>query len=246
MYPVDLHMHTVASTHAYSTLHDYIREAKSRGIRLFSITDHGPDMADAPHYWHFMNMRIWPRMVDGVGILRGIEANIKNRQGEIDCTGPMLGALDLILAGFHEPVMAPSDKSTHTDAMIATISAGDVHIISHPGNPKYPIDIAEVAKAAAASNVALEINNSSFIHSRPGSEPQCLAIAEAVGNAGGMVALGSDSHTSFTLGNFDQSLRILKQVDFPEQQILNTSPRKLLDFLEMRGGKPIEELADLS
>lgn len=93
-----------------------------------------------------MNMRIWPRMVDGVGILRGIEANIKNRQGEIDCTGPMLDALDLILAGFHEPVMAPSDKTTHTDAMIATISAGDVHIISHPGNPKYPIDIAEVAK----------------------------------------------------------------------------------------------------
>jgi putative hydrolase len=32
-------------------------------------------------------MRIWPRLVDGVGILRGIEANIKNTQGEIDCTG---------------------------------------------------------------------------------------------------------------------------------------------------------------
>ncbi|SQA95378.1 Probable phosphatase YcdX [Yokenella regensburgei] len=30
MYPVDLHMHTVASTHAYSTLHDYIAEAKRR------------------------------------------------------------------------------------------------------------------------------------------------------------------------------------------------------------------------
>lgn len=28
MYPVDLHMHTIASTHAYSTLHDYIAEAK--------------------------------------------------------------------------------------------------------------------------------------------------------------------------------------------------------------------------
>ena len=31
MYPVDLHMHTVASTHAYSTLHDYIAEAKRKG-----------------------------------------------------------------------------------------------------------------------------------------------------------------------------------------------------------------------
>ncbi len=44
MYPVDLHMHTVASTHAYSTLSDYIAQAKQKGIKLFAITDHGPDM----------------------------------------------------------------------------------------------------------------------------------------------------------------------------------------------------------
>jgi len=138
MYPVDLHMHTVASTHAYSTLHDYIAQAKRKGIKLFAITDHGPDMADAPHYWHFINMRIWPRLVDGVGILRGIEANIKNTQGEIDCTGPMLNSLDLIIAGFHEPVFPPQDKATHTEAMIATIASGAVHIISHPGNPNFP------------------------------------------------------------------------------------------------------------
>lgn len=46
MYPVDLHMHTVASTHAYSTLSDYIAEARRKGIKLFAITDHGPDMAE--------------------------------------------------------------------------------------------------------------------------------------------------------------------------------------------------------
>lgn len=91
-------------------------------------------MADAPHYWHFVNMRIWPRLVDGVGILRGIEANIKNTDGEIDCTGPMLTSLDLIIAGFHEPVFAPQDKETHTQAMIATIASGNVHIISHHGS----------------------------------------------------------------------------------------------------------------
>jgi putative hydrolase len=31
--------------------------------------------------------------------------------------------------------------------MIATIASGNVHIISHPGNPKYPIDIQAVAQA---------------------------------------------------------------------------------------------------
>ncbi len=40
---------------------------------------------------------MWPRTVNGVGILRGIEANIKNLQGDIDCTGPMLTATDVIM-----------------------------------------------------------------------------------------------------------------------------------------------------
>ncbi|WP_409307528.1 phosphatase [Pectobacterium sp. B1J-3] len=245
MYPVDLHMHTVASTHAYSTLHDYIAEAKKKSIRLFAITDHGPDMADAPHYWHFMNMRVWPRLVDGVGILRGIEANIKNRQGEIDCTGPMLDQVDLIIAGFHEPVFPPQDKDIHTEAMIATMAKGDAHIISHPGNPKFPVDICAIAEAAAKYHVALELNNSSFMHSRKGSEPNCRAIAEAVRDAGGMLSLGSDSHIAFSLGDFTHCERILQEVNFPPERILNVTPRRVLDFLEQRGKPAITELANL-
>jgi len=245
MYPVDLHMHTVASTHDYSTLHDYIAIAKAKGLKLFAITDHGPDMADAPHHWHFINMRIWPRLVDGVGILRGIEANIKNTDGEIDCTGPMLDSLDLIIAGFHEPVFAPQDQQTHTQAMIATMASGNVHIISHPGNPKYPVDIQAIAEAAAKYQVALEINNSSFIHSRKGSEANCRAIAAAVRDAGGWVALGSDSHTAFSLGDFTECRKVLDDVNFPEERILNVSPRRLLGFLESRGMPPIAEFAEL-
>lgn len=245
MYPVDLHMHTVASTHAYSTLRDYVLQAQTCGIKLFAITDHGPDMADAPHYWHFVNMKVWPRLVDGVGILRGIEANIKNTDGDIDCTGPMMDSMDLVIAGFHEPVFPPRDKATHTEAMIATMASGNVHIISHPGNPKFPVDIPAIAEAAAKYNVALELNNSSFTTSRKGSEPNCRAIVEAVKKAGGWISCGSDSHTAFTLGNFEHCLRILKEVDFPEDRILNVTPRRLLDFLETRTGKTIEEFADL-
>ncbi len=164
-------------------------------------------MEDAPHHWHFINMRIWPRVVDGVGILRGIEANIKNVDGEIDCSGKMFDSLDLIIAGFHEPVFAPHDKATNTQAMIATIASGNVHIISHPGNPKYEIDVKAVAEAAAKHQVALEINNSSFLHSRKGSEDNCREVAAAVRDAGGWVALGSDSHTAFTMGNLKSVLK---------------------------------------
>ncbi len=93
-----------------------------------------------------------------------------------------------IIAGFHKQ-LAPHDKATNTQAMIATIASGNVHIISHPGNPKYEIDVKAVAEAAAKHQVALEINNSSFLHSRKGSEDNCRAVAAAVRDAGGWVAL---------------------------------------------------------
>lgn len=243
MYQVDLHAHTIASTHAFSTVNEYFTEAAARGMKLFAITDHGPEMQDAPHEWHFGNMPILPRIVNGVGLLYGIEANIKNKQGETDCNEKIARHLDIILAGFHEPVLEPQSLEDNTEAMIATIRSRKVQIITHPGNPKYPIDIKAVAQAAKECNVALEMNNSSFLHSRAGSKKNCIEIAKAVKEAGGWVALGSDSHHVSYLGRFNEVVEMLKSIDFPESRILNTTPRRVLDFLEAHGRKPIPEFA---
>lgn len=240
-YLVDTHTHTIASTHAYSTIHDYLPVAKAKGITLFATTDHGPAMADAPHYWHFVNLRVLPRIVDGVGILRGIEANIKNEEGEIDFQEPYLQYLDLVMAGFHEPVFPPKDRESHTRALINTIRSGKVDIISHPGNPAFPIDIDAVVKAAAEHQVALEINNSSFNHSRKGSEANCRAIVEAARDHGAWLAFGSDSHVAFTLGDFDYCHQLVQTSNFPPERLLARSPDALLGFLERRGHPPIPE-----
>lgn len=178
-YLVDTHTHTVASTHAYSTIHDYLQVAKAKGIVLFATTDHGPAMVDAPHAWHFANLRVLPRVVDGVGILRGIEANIINEVGDLDLQDSYLQTLDLVMAGFHEPVFPPKDRESHTKAMIGAIKSGKVDIISHLGNPAFPINIDAVVRATAEYNVALEVNNSSFGHRRHGSKANCQVIIEA-------------------------------------------------------------------
>ena len=244
-YQVDTHTHTVASSHAYSTIHDYIAVAKQKGIRLFANTDHGPAMADAPHFWHFVNLRVLPRMVDGVGILRGIEANIKNIDGEIDFFGDYLKQLDIVLAGFHEPVYPPSDKATHTEAMVNAIKSGKVDIITHPGNPAYPIDIEAVARAAAEYGVALEINNSSFEVSRKGSEANCTAIAKAAKEFGTILVMGSDSHVAFSLGGFARAQAIIDEVAYPPSRLLNRSPSALLAFLAARGHETVADLIPL-
>ncbi|PYB09136.1 phosphotransferase, partial [Serratia marcescens] len=46
-------------------------------------------------------------------------------------------------------------------------------------------------------------------------------------------------------GNFEHCERIIEEVGFPQERILNVSPRRLLDFLERRGKPAIAELADL-
>lgn len=240
-YLVDTHTHTLASSHAYSSIHDYLAEAKRKGIKLFATTDHGPDMADAPHFWHFVNLRVLPRVHDGVAILRGIEANMKNAQGEIDYFGEYHQQLDIILAGFHEPVFAPSTKAIHTQTMINTIASGNVDIITHPGNTAYPIDIEAVVAAAVKHNVALEVNNSSFAVSRKGCEANCRAIVVAAKHMGATLVMGSDAHVAFDLGRFDLALALIDEVEFPHERILNRSPEALLSFLESRGRTSVQD-----
>ncbi|MDN3649131.1 phosphatase [Reinekea marina] len=237
----DTHSHTVASTHAYSTLHDYIASAKDVGLSLLSITDHGPEMPDSPHMWHFGNMKVWPRLVDNIGILRGIEANILSQpfQGSghryVDLPDGMLPFLDFAIASFHEPVFTPGSIKDNTAAMIRAIKSGVVQIIGHPGNPNYPINQDEVVRAAKDNNVLLEINNSSFLLSRKGSEPICKRLLETVANHDWKISVSSDAHISYDVGKFDQAEAIIEKVGFNPDNIVTKTPKRFLSFLQDHG-----------
>ncbi|GGB17102.1 putative phosphatase YcdX [Agarivorans gilvus] len=242
---VDLHLHTIASTHAYSTLHDYVHYAKQNGIKMFAVSDHGPDMTDAPHEWHFINSALFPRVDQGIGILRGIEANIKSPAGEIDCNQRMRAQLDIILCGFHQEVFPPQSIHINTEAMLNTIKSGLVNVITHPGNPAFPIDAETIVKAAAQYNVALEINNSSFIHSRKGSEANCERIVQLAKLHDAPLSIGSDAHIAYDIGRFDKALALLEANDFPPERIINCSMLSLLDHLADKGKALHQEFSEL-
>lgn len=234
---VDSHSHTIAGGHAYSTLAENVQAAAARGLKLLAITEHGPAMPGAPHIWFFKNMRVIPRIIDGVGVLRGIEANIVNFNGELDIDSDIRQQLDIILASFHEPVITPRSRSLHTEGVIQAMASGNIDVFAHGGNPAFPIDVEEVAKAAACYNVLVEINNSSFTTSRPGSEKNCIALAEAVARHDGLLTLGSDAHIATRVGVFDESLALVKTIDFPQEQILSRSGKSFADFLRQKHQK---------
>lgn len=238
----DTHTHTVASTHAYSTVQEYFAMAKQRGLQMFASTDHAPTMPDGAHPWHFGNMKVLPRVVEGVAMLRGIESNILPAEGGVDIPDAMLPYLDIALASFHEPVIEPGSEVANTRAMIAAMATGKVQVLGHPGNPRYPVDIEAVVRAAMAYNVAIEINNSSFTHSRPGSTDNCVRFLEVVAKHDWKVVFASDSHCAFSLGDVDVCLAKAQQVGFPMANVVSATPAKLLDFLAQHGKPVAQEL----
>lgn len=240
---VDLHTHTIASDHAYSTINEYVTYADKNGISMFATTDHGPDLEDGPHPWHFGNLRVIPHVVDGIAILRGIEANIRD-DGDIDLEDRYLKRLDIVLAGFH-PNLPPTTKEEHTKLAKLVIKSGKVDIITHLGNPQYPINMGEVLECAKENNVAIELNASSDLNTRRGSHDNCVQIANLAREIGNTVSLGTDAHVCYFLGRFDSLEPIIEQARLSYDQIINTSPVKVLEFLESRGHEPIESLHNL-
>ena len=89
---VDLHTHTLASQHAYSTIKEYVEAADDKGIAMFATTDHGPDLEDGCHPWHFGNLRTIPHIIDKIAILHGVECNIR-KDGSVDLDAPRKSTL---------------------------------------------------------------------------------------------------------------------------------------------------------
>ena len=62
----DLHTHTLASTHAYSTVQEMAVSAHEKGLLALALTDHARTMPGAPGPWFFTAMRELPLLYKGV------------------------------------------------------------------------------------------------------------------------------------------------------------------------------------
>ncbi|MGR5236490.1 PHP domain-containing protein [Vibrio alfacsensis] len=243
---VDTHTHTYASGHAYSTLIENAKLAKQNGLSMFCTTDHAESMPGAPHYWFFSNQKILPRFLEGVAVIRGVEANILNIEGEIDIPHSVDRNLDWVIASFHEPVFIPANKATHTEALINVIKSGRVDALGHLGNPNFDFDFSEVLSCAKAHNVAIEINNTTLKgNSRVGSVDRCHEIAQIGKQLGVFFTTGSDAHFCHDVGDLGLVSELMDSVGIDTCKVITHSAHQLLSFLELRGRNPIAEFDEI-
>ena len=235
-YLSDLHTHSIVSGHAYTTLLENINYCAEKGIKILGTSEHAPTMPGSPHYWYFGNMKVVPRIINGVTILRGCEANILDIDGSLDMTDESSRNLDYMIASFHEPVFKPKSKEENTAAILNVMDKYDkVEILGHLGNPNYELDYEAIVKKAKEKNIMIEINNSSLLgSSRVGSDVNCKKVALLCREIGTKVILTSDSHINTCIGVFNKGIELLEEIQMPKELVMN-DPEKLIAHLKSKG-----------
>ena len=230
---LDVHTHTLASGHAFSTLQEMARTAADKGLKLLGITEHTPGIPGTCNLIYFRNLHVVPRHMYGIDLLLGAEINILDTHGHIDLDEFHLNKLDLRIAGIHSLCYEPGTREENTHGLVEVIRNPFIHIISHPGDGTAQLDFEPLVLAAKEHHTLLEINNSSLkpIRHKEEARGNNLEILRLCKRYEVPVILGSDAHISFDIANYQYALELVAETDFPEALIMNTSVQQFTDYL---------------
>ncbi len=230
-FKLDMHTHTIASGHAYATVLEMIRAAADRGLELLGITEHAQGLPGTCGNMYFQNMRVIPRKMYGMEIMMGAEINILDYNGTLSLEEEFIDKnLDIRIAGIHDLCYDIGTVSQNTQAIVRAIENPQVDIISHPDDSRIPIDYETIVDAAKENHTLLEVNNSSLdcLSSRVGAWDNLQVMLKICEDKKVPVIADTDSHFADAVGVFDHVSVLLKEIDFPEELVVNRS----VDFLK--------------
>ncbi|WP_196602887.1 phosphatase [Pectinatus frisingensis] len=231
---LDMHMHTIMSGHAYSSLSEMIAAGRQKGLSLIGVTEHAPALPGTCHDMYFHNFKVIDRNQCGIMLMMGAEVNVMSYDGSVDMPVTTLKKLDYAIISLHEQCIKPGNAADNTRALLRAMENPYVSIIGHPDNGMYPIDFLAVVQAAKKNNVLLELNNSSYkpdsgrIHSRENA----LIMLELCKKYEVSVIMDSDAHIDADVGNHKYVYEILQQSGFPEELVVNTDADKFRRYLK--------------
>ncbi len=229
----DLHTHTIASGHAYSTLKENMEVAYERGLKAYGFSEHAEAVPGTVKNIYFLNLRVVPREYKGMLIYAGVEANIMDYKGSLDIDEVVCKKVDYVIASLHTICIKPGTVDENMSAYIGAMQNPYVKIIGHPDDARYPIDYEELVKQAIKHEVVLEMNNSS-LHpksSRQGGLENVRTMLRTCKKYGCPIICNTDSHYADYVGEFSDSQKLLEEECFPEDLVLNTDLDNLSKIL---------------
>jgi len=227
----DLHTHTLASGHGIDTVRTLCEFAVRRGLKGIAITDHGPGFAGGPDPVYFMSLK---RMTQGINlpirVIYGVEDDIKNKKGELNLPEYILKDMEIVLTGLHPFTwIGNQSHSVRTSAVVEALSKGFVQAFTHPIGQYYEVEIDPIIDAAVAGGVALELNGAKL-----DQRNLIIGYLEKCAKKGASIVVNSDAHLGEEVGVFDEALKLLREMRFPEHLVVNRSKDSIASFFHIK------------
>ena len=255
----DVHTHTLFSRHAYSTIAENIAACREMGVELLGSTDHFSEMLfpeqHLRNFQYFLNQTAWPRVWDGVVLLRGAEVAIVSLDGDLfgqDIDVPdtivgrryaadgtlfdrVTGSLDYLIASVHNGDFARGATVVEATRMyVGALEDPRVLILGHPARAGIEFDVDEVLLAARAHHKLIEINNHT-LETGSRRHDSCRAIAVRCAELGVGITVSSDAHVSPQIGRCPHALGLLEEIGFPQELIADRDRASFLAAVRASG-----------
>jgi len=230
----DMHLHTRASDGA-NTIEEMISACRQRGYKYMCFCDHSRSQVQANGLdasrlaEHVKAIRAAGRKCKDILVLAGCEVDIF-KDGSLDFEADVLAELDFVTASAHSALSQRRPEATRR--LIKAIETPHVHCIGHPSGrlilsrAGMEIDINEIAHAAAANNVALELNAHYWR-----LDLRDTHVRAAI-EAGAKIIINTDAHSTADLDYMKYGVTTARRGWAKASDAINTyTPAKLKSFL---------------
>ena len=236
----DIHMHTIASGHAYGTIREMVSAAKQQDLKLIGVSEHGPGIPGTVDPFYYGNLEIIPDVINGMEVIHGCEINVLN-SGELSLQQEYIDYLDYAIVGIHRQCYEDEGREKNTDNLIKCMKNEKVCFVSHPDDDHTPLNYTRLVQAALKYHAALEVNNSSLVKKayRLNCYENYKTMLELCKEYRVPVIVSSDAHEPGWVGKFDLAIQLLEEMKMDEELILNNDVDKLKEFIGVRRHKTI-------
>lgn len=229
---LDVHTHTIASGHAYGTINEMVMAAAEKGLKLLGITEHTQGIPGTCDDFYFFNLKVVPRELHGIQLMLGAEINIIDYEGNLSLKDKYMKHLDIRIAGIHDLCYKFGTINENTNAIVNAIKNPYIDIISHPDDGICQLDYERIVWVAKEHHTLLEINNNSLrLKGRKNTVENSIRILELCKQYELPIICSSDAHFMNDIANFELLTPVIKEANFPEELIINSSLQKFQEFI---------------
>ncbi|MEG0019266.1 MAG: phosphatase, partial [Oscillospiraceae bacterium] len=184
------------------------------------------------------------KIIDGMAVLYGAEVNVLDKEGNLDIPVKLLSELDWVIASIHKELIPNMSFEDSTELWLNVAENPNVDMIGHCEQAEHFFDYDKVIQKFAENNKVVELNaNSAFV--RPLGQKNMVTLAKTCQKYKCKVAVNSDAHSIYKVGNVQNILDMLEEIEFPNELIINLEMKDLIAELALHHKKVAEVLGEL-